>query len=321
MTKHYTLLLIFLASFFHADAQALEVVSQMVNPCGDDGRNEWVLFRVNSQIAIDDIGFSSAADTGGVTLNYNYHWGGANVPTPNTTEPCGGTSLRCYDLVYDTNSNAQARRDTLNAIAGCDLFTLAPDTLPAGSEVFVFLGGAHNNGFDEPRMNLDFSGLCGISTYYALMGTGSLSSGYFSNSSDRVMVVLPGEVSYPYNPFNTSPFAGYYNGDDPSTFLAGTSCGIFAINENTDIPVEEALEPLELSAYGSQGSVYMTIQAEKEKPVRISLFDLRGQMVYDQRHNVREGENRIRIDNLPQSILGYKVYTLNDYYTGKLSTF
>jgi hypothetical protein len=160
----------------------------MINPCGNDGDNEFVSFTTgSSSVNIADLAFGVTNDAS--DASFNYFWGGSN--TSSADYGCVGitSASTTYGFLEPGTDDAiiASLVNELNTVAGCspDLFTAAPATIPAGSNVVVFLGAGDADGFDDVATNLDFSGSCGES-YYAVFGAGTSGSGYFSNSNSRL---------------------------------------------------------------------------------------------------------------------------------------
>ena len=204
----------------------LNLATQIINPCGGDEHNEFIVARTGSgPVNIADICFGSynpstnANGVGGTeVVNYNYWWRGNNCthspyPTFSTFpgESCG-SGLSCYGFRYPSVPADQDDINTLitelNTIAGCQVFVSVPSTdiIPANSNVIIFLGAGYRGtntlcGFDNAATNMNFSNHCDNGTpqaiYYVVFGTGSGSGpnctnttgGYFSNSSRRISVL------------------------------------------------------------------------------------------------------------------------------------
>lgn len=196
---------------------------QMINPCGNDGDNEFISFSTGSAtVNVDDLAFGVINAPG--DASWNYFWGGSNVSP--TDYGCQGvtSSSTTYGLLDPTNDAGQIATlvAELNGVAGCapPLFIAAPEMILPGSDVIVFLGAGDADGFDDVATNLDFSNNCG-NTYYAVFGTGTDGGGYFSNSNPRTSILDFGggcdcATTFDYNPSSGSP--GYvFNGSDYAT--------------------------------------------------------------------------------------------------------
>ena len=195
----------------------LTILSQFVNPCGNDGSNEFILGEVTgAPIDINNLAFASAqtGTTGTEDDNFNFWWAGTNVAAPEDitglSNETNAGSPETYGFLYPSiTADAtiiNARINELNTAAGCNVFLAVPSTnlIPANSRVVIFLGAA-NCGFDNVAANLNFSNHCSGSipsvTYYVVFGLGdggsgsnlpctNSSSGYFSNSNPRTSYSL-----------------------------------------------------------------------------------------------------------------------------------
>lgn len=225
MKKIYASLIVLFAMLSYADAQ-LTLSTQFINPCGGDEHNEFIVAKTGANpVDIADIIFGSynpstnSSGVGGDSVtNYNYWWRGNNaVSTPYPTfsdfpnESCGD-GLSCYGFRYpsvpDDATDINALLDTLNTIAGCNVFLPVPatDIIPANSNVIFFLGAGYRSanglcGFNDARTNLNFANHCSggspVATYYVVFGNASgsganctASGGYFSNSSRRISTLI-----------------------------------------------------------------------------------------------------------------------------------
>ncbi len=225
----------------------ITILSQAVNPCGNDGSNEFIISRIGSTgVNIADMGISSgqagtAAGVGSVTANdnLNFTWLGTNLP-PNpysivglsneTTEAVSNSGNEVYGFLYPSiladNMTITSRIADLNTAAGCNVFLPVPTTniIPPNSNVIVLLG-AGACGLDAPATNLNFSNHCpanSSSQYYVVVGVGdggggssapctSPTSGYFGNTATRTSYSL------------------LYN----SALGANTAVGNYAVNTQT----------------------------------------------------------------------------------------
>lgn len=202
---------------------------QMVNPCGNDGQNEFISFSTNVDISIHDIGVASRDVFNNDALLY--YWG--NQVVTNYTNPVTGNNFSGASNNHNILDPAVTADATIinnritelnniattgpNACAG-PIFVAVPSTgvIPAGATVVAFLGAGDPGGFDDAANNLDFSdpNHCG-QTYYAVFGDGNATGGYFSNSNSRVAsLILNGQVyEQDYTP----------SGGDAGFFFAGES--------------------------------------------------------------------------------------------------
>lgn len=184
----------------------VRLITQFINPCGNDGNNEFIIALAINPVDVGNLGFASINHTSAVTQpDFNWYWYGKNVinaPRPTFTpslENCGvaGSGLSCYRLM-DPGTPADATiidnvRTTLNTIAGCSVFKQVPATgiIPGG--LFAVFLGAGGCGLDVPATNLNFSNHCsaGVPTqqYYLVVGNGAYtplsgcSGGFFVNAS------------------------------------------------------------------------------------------------------------------------------------------
>ena len=198
---------------------------QMINPCGNDGQNEFITFTAGAAVPIANLAFGVTNDMS--DNSFNYFWGGSNT-SPSAYGCVGITSAASsygfLDPVTDATAIA-ALVTQLNTAAGCspDLFIAAPSTIPAGANVVAFLG-AGAQGFDTVDPNLDFTNNCG-NTYYAVFGKGTETGGYFSNSNPRLSTLDFGSGCGCVTQFNYTPVSGepgyIFNG---SSYQTGGPC-------------------------------------------------------------------------------------------------
>lgn len=222
--------------------------SQFVNPCGNDGANEFIISTTGtSTVNINDLALASIDPSNGTQPNFNFYWRGDNVVqepkdafTPNT-ESCGNSGLECYGIA-DPNIPAEVsiinmRISALNTAAGCTIFLPVPTNgnIPANSS-FIFFLGSYNCNFDNIITNLNFSNHCaGGNQYYAVFGFGdggaissapcsNPGSGYFSNSENRTSItfVYNGGMGGNTNPANYITNSVTY---DPGTGPSGGNAG------------------------------------------------------------------------------------------------
>lgn len=199
------------------------LLSQNVNPCGNDSRNEFLIFNTSASFNLRDIAYGSYKPDGAVgPQDYNYWWYGTNVPscpysgnmsaTYTSCATSSDPSIATYGFLYPSNSTdaaiIDARINELNTAAGCNVFISVPSTnqVPANSLVIIFNGAGSPCGFDNVSSYLNFSNHCvgGVPKvqYYAIFGYGdtncSVSGGYFSNSDNRVtkLWIYNGSGSY-----------------------------------------------------------------------------------------------------------------------------
>ncbi len=208
----------------------LSLETQFINPCGNDGDNEFVVATTSgTPVNINDIAIGSVDPVNGIQDNFNYWWAGSNVPSgPNPTftgnpENCG--SLFCYGFLYPSIPADQTTINMLisdlNSAAGCNVFLPVPnsDLIPANANVIFFLGA--EGGFDNEIANLNFNNHCSggvpIAQYYTVIGTGSSGSGYFSNSAPRTSKIFSydGTGSYTMASNYVESSQSYSNPSDP----------------------------------------------------------------------------------------------------------
>ena len=197
----------------------MNLQAQFVNPCGNDGQNEFITFSIGSTpLSIHDIAYGNTDHTTGTQPNFNYWWHGNNVPaetyptfTPNT-EICGGSGSGqhpCYGFDYPSLVPTEYSDfvNVLNTVAGCAVFLAPPSTdlLPADANVILFLSGGECP-LDNPTTNLNFSNHCSAGTpvqqYYVVLGTansGCGSSGFLSNADPRTSYLYGYDGTGPYN--------------------------------------------------------------------------------------------------------------------------
>jgi hypothetical protein len=252
MKKMYTSLLCLWAGlpfavFAQSPGGTSMLQSQFINPCGNDGRNEFIISTTgNSAVNIQDFALASIDPNTGTQPNFNFYWRGSRVaqePNPTFTtnsEACNTAGLECYGIA-DPGVPAEAtvinaRISTLNAVAGCTVFLPVPadGNIPANS-LFVFFLGAYYCDFDNLSTSLNFSNHCSSGVqYYAVFGFGdggATSSlpctnpvGYFSNTLERTSMtfVYTGGTGGNTNPANyTTNAVNYTPGADPASGNAG----------------------------------------------------------------------------------------------------
>jgi Lamin Tail Domain len=209
---------------------------QMINPCGDDGQNEFISFTVGGvAVEIADLAFGVTND--GADTEFNYFWGGANTSPADygclgITSVASAQSFDFLDPITDAATIAPLIAE-LNAAAGCTVFIAASAVLDPGANVVVFLG-AGTQGFDNVSTNLNFSNNC-TATYYAVFGNATGSGGYFSNSQPRLSTLDFGEGCACATQFDYIPSggeAGYVFNSGP--YLSDQPC----IPSSVIMPVE-----------------------------------------------------------------------------------
>ncbi|MBI3138769.1 MAG: T9SS type A sorting domain-containing protein [Sphingobacteriales bacterium] len=200
-------LIVFFALFStHSFSQNIRLITQFINPCGNDGSNEFIVGLATTAVNVGDMGFASINHmSAGIQPDFNWYWYGKNVinaPKPTFTpnaENCGvsGSGLSCFRIM-DPGTPADATvidnvRNTLNTIAGCNVFVAVPATgiIPGG--LFTVFLGAGGCGLDVPATNLNFSNHCSggspTQQYYLVVGNGAYTplsgcnGGYFVNSN------------------------------------------------------------------------------------------------------------------------------------------
>lgn len=206
MKKKLPFLILFFLSVRMPAQTDIRLLTQFINPCGNDGSNEFVIALTTNIVNVGNLGFASINHTSvNVQPDFNWYWFGKNVinaPRPTFTsnaENCGvaGSGLSCFRLL-DPGTAGDATvidnvRNTLNTIAGCNVFLPVPASgdIPANSLVAVFLG-AGGCGLDVPATNLNFSNHCSGGTplqqYFLVVGNGAYTplsgcnGGYFVNA-------------------------------------------------------------------------------------------------------------------------------------------
>ncbi len=225
----------------------IRLITQFINPCGNDGSNEFIIGLAVNPVNVGNMGFASINHTSAVTQpDFNWYWYGKNVinavrPTfTPSLENCGvaGSGLSCFRLM-DPGTPADATvidnvRTTLNGIAGCNVFLPVPASGDIPGGLFVVFLGAGGCGLDVPATNLNFSNHCsgGLPTqqYFLVVGNGAYTpltgctGGYFvnSNGSSRTSVIYnytggSNTISSNYETGNTI----YINGPAPAAGNAG----------------------------------------------------------------------------------------------------
>lgn len=227
---------------------------QMINPCGNDGDNEFVVFTSgDAAITIDDIALGSVQDES--DNDWNYFWStnmeGGNGPSPtengNPTAQTvqGSNGYGIYDPVTDASTYTTAI-NTLHTAAGnpaSPLF-LAPNNstgeIPANSNVVFFLGYG-TDGFEDANNNLNFTPQASDAPFYIILGKGNGNFGFFSNSSSRVQYITIGNAQshLGYNPNNPTTI----NGGGSSQYL--NNDGIYYEDGNC-IPTASVILPVHL---------------------------------------------------------------------------
>ncbi len=264
--------------------------SQFINPCGNDGANEFIISTTGSSpVNINDFALASIDHMSGVQPNFNFYWWGKNVisaPSPTFTsnvESCGTSGLECYGIADPTTpaeaTTINARIAALNAVAGCTVFLAVPSdgNIPANSN-FIFFLGAYNCDFDNISTNLNFSNHCADGVqYYAVFGLGdggglssppcsNSNSGYFSNSADRTSrtyVYNGGDntnaANYSTNAVTYTPAGGSPGWVSPSNvWMSGGAC----IPMASQLPIE--LVKFEGQVKGKMVILYWQTATEKD---------------------------------------------------------
>jgi predicted secreted hydrolase len=184
--------------------------TQFVAPCGNDGRNEFIIITTAKAFDVNKLAFGS--DGVGDT-NFNFWWAGKDAATPTGyTLASAVTSFEIADPTavtsggdYDASGNKTSERTAyLNSVAGCTVFQDVPSDgiIPANSDFVIFLGGAGDgvasgtlttDGFHDASTNMNFSTHCAsgsaVQQYYAVYGKSNNTTGYFSNTASRVSTI------------------------------------------------------------------------------------------------------------------------------------
>lgn len=189
------LLTLFCLCAYHLHAQDVTFISGAINPCGNDGQNEYILAQSGATgLDINNLVVGTVQDTldaagnclpfidGAGLYDYNYAWNGTLGGAPiNAQDACGGAAMTCnYFLDASDPAGAAIISDVanlLNTAAACPgLFVSVPSTniVPAGSEFIIMLGagGAGTAAtLDNPNLNLNFASMCGSGPIYVVVGT------------------------------------------------------------------------------------------------------------------------------------------------------
>lgn len=276
--------------FTAAQAQ-LTLSTQFINPCGGDEHNEFIVAKTGvDPVNIADVIFGSynpspnSSGIGDDTIkNYNYWWRGNHaVSTPYPTfsnfqgESCGA-GLSCYGFRYPSDpadaTDINTLIDSLNTIAGCNVFLPVPatDIIPANSNVVFFLGAGYRSpnglcGFNDARTNLNFSNHCSggnpVVTYYVVFGNANGSGtnctgsgGYFSNSSRRVSTLITWQggdtlvaTNYSYSAQDYDPGSGATAGN-AGLIVPNGSGGTTWINNQGCIPAASTVLAIRLDFF------------------------------------------------------------------------
>lgn len=217
-----------------------EITFQMINPCGNDGDNEFVVFTSgDAPITINDIALGSVNNT--TDTSWNSFWSTSNTGgsgpsiTQNgnnvVTSVSGSGAYGIADPTVDGTKYDTAIAE-LNAIAGGALFVSPDQTtgeIPANSNVVFFLGYDNPNnsdGFDNAADNLDFTAQLPNAPLYIILGQGTSTSGYFSNTYPRIQYMTIGgsQSNQAYNPVATDAPEVLYPGSTETVSLE--SCPI-----------------------------------------------------------------------------------------------
>lgn len=233
---------------------------QMINPCGNDGDNEFVVFTSgDAVITIDNVALGSVQDES--DNDWNYFWStnveGGNGPKPtengnaNAQTVQGSNGYGIYDPITDASTYMTAI-STLHAAAGnpsTPIF-IAPDhvsgEIPANSNVVFFLGYG-SDGFNDAVNNLDFTPQTNDAPFYVILGKGDGNFGFFSNSSSRIQYITIGNAHshLGYNPNNPKTI----NGGGGSEYL--NNDGIYYEDGNC-IPTASVILPVNLINFNAK---------------------------------------------------------------------
>ena len=232
------------ASFALAANAQVTLMSQFVNPCGNDGSNEFIVATTGAAgVNIANLAIGSGGSGTAASDNINFWWAGSNVPgapaagsqqnltgtgpygisgySASASETCANSGLECYGFRYPSiaadATNINAIISALNTAAGCTVFLPVPNTntIPPNSK-FVVMLGAGDCGLDAPATNLNFSNHCpslASRQYYVVVGRGDGGSG----------------SSAPC----TSNAGGYFSNSSPRTGYISVYNGSTATNANT----------------------------------------------------------------------------------------
>lgn len=230
------------------DGTATTIEFQMVNPCGNDGDNEFIVFTVETDTDINTIAIGSMNDE--FDTSWNYFW--APSAGISHTDVKAGTTVGSNDYEILNPDEVADQADITDALAelntaigtNTDVFqnpVAVGGTIPLGSTVILFLGGGDDNGgttyFDDVVNNLPFSDASyDQALIYPIFAAGTAPSGYFSNANPRTQyLAVNGDVtSTSYTPSGSEPM---YVLDDGSV-VSGGPCIPAAGDLAQALPVE-----------------------------------------------------------------------------------
>lgn len=205
------------------------ILFQMINPCGNDADNEFVVIALDGDTNIDDIALGSVTPGGS---SWNFFW-----TTDNSNIALGDlagsiTSANFHYSLLDPGDPTDATEITnriaeINGTTGSNtnVFKEVPadGVIPGGSSVIIFLGASSDPGFDDALNNLPFSDpTFNNACIYAVFGNGGGAAGFFSNSDSRDQYLsVNGNVStLSYTPSAGEP--GYISA--VGSYTTGGSC-------------------------------------------------------------------------------------------------
>lgn len=201
-----------------------ELTFQMINPCGNNGDNEFVVFTSgDADLSIDDIALGSVSDDSDASWNYFWSTSVENGEGPAMTENGNSVTTSAendygiFDPVNDASTYTAVETE-LNLITESTPAFITPSstdgTIPPNSTVIFFIGYG-TDGFDDAATNLDFNPQVYNGPFYFILGKGTASGGYFSNSNPRTQYMTIGaeQTNISYDPNNPTVLNGGGGGE------------------------------------------------------------------------------------------------------------
>lgn len=240
---------------------------QMINPCGNDGDNEFVVFTSgDAAITIDNIALGSVQDES--DNDWNYFWStnmdGGSGPGPTENGNSSTTSVQNSNGfgIYDPITDAAMYSTAINALHNAagnpsSPIFLSPNNtsgeIPANSNVVFFIGYG-TDGFNDVDNTLNFTPQTNDAPFYIILGKGDGNFGFFSNSNSRIQYITIGNAQshLGYNPNNPD----IINGGGGSEYL--NNDGIYYEDGNC-IPTASVILPVNLMSFN--------VEKKKEKGV------------------------------------------------------
>ncbi len=239
------------SQFYYNDC---DIITAAIAPCGNDGANEYLLFRNNTGIVgLNNIVIAVGDDSGVIQQVW-----GATLPSP---------ALSHNWLTPDPTTAALTTE--LNSLAACvseDMF-IEPDgdLIPDTTVIIAFLGAGDGNGFDDAANNLNFSDLCQFAPIHIIYGDAAESDYWSNTNAGTILLDINGLSSntVSYTPISSDPNA--------QQFAIGCTGNVIELANCNELPLNNCYE-WTLDGVPYPGEETLTFIAETEGSQNIGLI-------------------------------------------------